>query len=103
MMSRSSGRGPKRCPAKLRPEAACTVQLLFPALVLTSEDVAATVLACDKQSLLQTCQTAVNDRGTGSLDKFAFYWASELCVSQQHAGVGDSQNSRVANSARSLL
>ncbi len=62
-MSRSSGRGPKRCPAKLRPEAACTVQLLFSALVLTSEDVVATVLDCDKQSLRQTCQTAANDRG----------------------------------------
>jgi len=56
MMSRSSGRGPKRCPAKLRPEAACIVRLLFSALVLTSKDVVATVLDCDEQSLLQTCQ-----------------------------------------------
>ncbi len=62
-MSRSSGRGPKRCPAKLRPEAACTVQHLVPALVLTSKDVVASVLDCGKQSLLQTCQTAANDRG----------------------------------------
>lgn len=44
-MSRSSGRGPKRCPAKSRPEAACTVQRLFPALVLTSKDVVASVIS----------------------------------------------------------
>ncbi len=78
-MSRSSGRGPKRRPAKSRPEAACTVQHLVPALVLSGKDVVASVLDCGNQSQLQICQTAANAE-LASWTSLLYYWACLLRV-----------------------